>query len=283
MLNEWHDSLLADCDEQQKKAIHHFHCMAHVLLGFHKYICDYLKDLEKNLVEATGPLGRDALPIFKTWSKKSTALERGVRTTSDVFGPAGDHHGLHDRWEAYCLHRCIKSTIGNYRDNRFNAIFQTSAEIILHREDFLEVLSSVKQPNLNLKSVEADLRCDTLCSMMKVFGLIYLKITGPYWNLMTSGCVAYLELYLYIQTLRSFLEACVTRPSLLLKVDSHWLNEELLNDVPHLDRFLNRLATEEQASEFSVTNDCCCHESHDKNHRQAAGRFLTRRTVQCDT
>ena len=155
----------------------------------------------------------------------------------------------HDRWEAYCLHRCIKSTIGNYRDNRFNAIFQTSAEIILHREDFLEVLSSVKQPNLNLKSVEADLRCDTLCSMMKVFGLIYLKITGPYWNLMTSGCVAYLELYLYIQTLRSFLEACVTQPSLLLKVDSHWLNEELLNDVPHLDRFLNRLATEEQEYE----------------------------------
>ena len=85
---------------------------------------------------------------------------------------------------------------------------------------------------------------------MKVFGLIYLKITGPYPNLMTSGCVAYFELYLYIQTLRSFLEACVTQPSLLLKVDSHWLNEELLNDVPHHDRFLNRLATEEQASEF---------------------------------
>ena len=173
LLNEWHDSLLADCDEQQKKAVHHFHCMAHVLLGFHNYICDDLKDLEKSLVEATGPLGGNVLPIFKTWSKKSTALERGVRTTSDIFGPAGDHHRLHDCWEAYCLNRGIKSTIRNYRDNRFNAIFQTSAEIILHHEDLLEALSIVKQPNLKLKSVETDLRCERICSMMKLFGHLF--------------------------------------------------------------------------------------------------------------
>ena len=147
-----------------------------------------------------------------------------VRTTSEIFGTAGDHIGLYDRWEAYLSKQGIKSTIGNYRDNRFNALFQTSAEIMLHRQDFLEVLSTVKQPNLKLKSVAADLQCQRLCTLMKVFGLIYLKITGPYWNLVSSGCVAYLELYYYIQKLRKFLETCSKEPLPLLEVESHWLN-----------------------------------------------------------
>ena len=256
LLTEWRDAVLNDCDEDQKKKVHHFHCMAHVLLGFHKYSCDDLKIMEKSIAETDGPLGRDALPVFKMWSKKGTVLERAIRTTSDIFGPAGDHHGLRDRWEAYCVNRGIKSTIGNYRDNRFNALFQTSAEIILHREDFLEVLSTCKQPNLKLISVGADLKSDIICSMMKIFGLLFLKVTGPYWNLITSGCVAYLELYSYIQDLRDFMNICIENPSSLLKEESHWLDEELLNEVPHFDRFLQKLSTDTQATEFESAVIC---------------------------
>ena len=117
LLNEWRDSLLADCDEQQKKANRHFHCMAHVLLGFHKYICDDLKDREK--------LGRSNWST-RTWRVTNLQdMEYSFRKRClyniYVCGPAEDHHGLHDRWEAYCLNRGIKSTIGNNRDNRFNA------------------------------------------------------------------------------------------------------------------------------------------------------------------
>lgn len=79
---------------------------------------------------------------------------------------------------------------------------------MLRRQDFLEVLSTVKQPNLKLKSVAVDLQCHRICTLMEGFGLIYLRITGPYLNLVTSGCVAYLELYYCIPKLRKFLEAC---------------------------------------------------------------------------
>ena len=80
--------------------------------------------------------------------------------------------------------------------------------------------------------------------MMKIFGLIFLKVTGPYWNLITSGCVAYLELYSYIQDLRDFMNICIENPSSLLKEESHWLDEEFLNEVPHFDRFLQKLSTD---------------------------------------
>ena len=48
------------------------------------------------------------------------AVSRVVRTTSDTVGPAGDHLGVRDRWDAYCREKGLKSVIGNYKDNRFN-------------------------------------------------------------------------------------------------------------------------------------------------------------------
>ena len=51
----------------------------------------------------------------------------------------------------------MDSVIGNYKDNRFNALFQTAADIYLHRKDFITVLQSINFPNLLLKSVLADI------------------------------------------------------------------------------------------------------------------------------
>ncbi|KAH3839779.1 hypothetical protein DPMN_113216 [Dreissena polymorpha] len=76
--------------------------MAHVLLRFHRYVCTDIKLLEKELSEVGGPLGRDSLPAFKFWSKAGKVIERVVGNTADTFGPAGEHYGLRDRWEAYC-------------------------------------------------------------------------------------------------------------------------------------------------------------------------------------
>lgn len=61
--------------------------------------------------------------VFKFWNKKEMVVERVLRTTADIFGPVGEHHGIRDRWEVHCSSLAIKSVIGNYRDNRFNALF----------------------------------------------------------------------------------------------------------------------------------------------------------------
>lgn len=240
------------CDDDQKQKVHHFHCMAHVLLGFHRYACCDLKSLENKLINQNGPLGRDALPQFKFWTKKGTSVERVTRTVSETFGPAGDHFGLRDRWEAYCSQKGIKTIIGNYRDNRFNSLFQTAAEVLLHAEDILKVIDTVKQPNKKIKSVQADLKRSSLNTMLQCFGLFYVKVTGPYWNLVTGGEVPYLLLYSHIQELADFLRSCATTPkTLLLNPDSHWSNDDRANvcEIPHRNRLCTRLFAVDKCNE----------------------------------
>ncbi|KAK3605385.1 hypothetical protein CHS0354_036292 [Potamilus streckersoni] len=99
--------------------------------------------------------------------------------TSETQRPVGDHLGLRDRWEAYCTDKVIKSTIGNYRDNRFNGLFQTADEILIHRLDFQTVIGTVNAPNKKILSVDADLKSDHIVTMLLALGLIYVRVTGP--------------------------------------------------------------------------------------------------------
>lgn len=56
-LTDLRDSMLEKCrNEKEVGSVKHFHCMPHVLLGFHRYVLD----VEKEIVEVDGPLGRDS-------------------------------------------------------------------------------------------------------------------------------------------------------------------------------------------------------------------------------
>lgn len=112
LLDEWRDSVLNVTPETntQKVKVKHFYCMAHVLLGFHKYCCDDIKKVENEVADKNGPLGRDSLPMFQSWRKTGTVTERVVRMASETSGPAGDHLELSDRWEAHCSKKGKKRT-----------------------------------------------------------------------------------------------------------------------------------------------------------------------------
>lgn len=124
------------------------------------------------------------------------------------------HTGLRDRWEAHCAKHGIKSIIGNYKDNHFNGLFETAAEILVHLQDFLDVINTVQNPNLKIKSVQADLNSGTVQTLLTCLAILYIKVTGPYWWLVTSGLVSYLELYKYIQMLESYLQKCENQPTI---------------------------------------------------------------------
>ena len=241
LLNEWRDDVLKNSEnDAAKQAVHSFHCMVHVLLGFHSYVKPEMKKMDERLTKDNGPIGRDA---FKFWSKKELVIERVLRTTADIFGPVGDHHGVRDRWEAHCANLGIKSVIGNYRDNRFNALFETAAEIHWHKIDFLKVLDTVETPNLKIKSVIEDLRSDIVAVLLQCFGLFYLKVSGPYWNLITCGQVSYFELFEHVINIKTFLEPCVQEPANLLRQNCHWSAEDPLqiHSVAHYDKYVQSL------------------------------------------
>ncbi|KAK3104622.1 hypothetical protein FSP39_006401 [Pinctada imbricata] len=224
LLAEWRDGIIREFrGNDVTDMVHSFHCMAHVLLGFHQYSSKDIKIFEKGLTQDHGPLGRDKLPMFKFWRSTEAVVERVVRTTSDTFGPVGDHLCLRDSLEAHCKSTGTKSTIGNYKDNRFNALFQTAAEVFVHKKYFLQVLHSVEKPNKKLQSVKADLECPLVGILLQSFGLVYLKLTGPYWNMVTSGEIPYLKLYPYIQDLSTYLKKCSEDPAHILIVDGQWM------------------------------------------------------------
>ncbi|XP_041347477.1 uncharacterized protein LOC121367391 [Gigantopelta aegis] len=230
ILDKWRIEVLTACNSSAAvKTLHLFHCMAHVLLGFHTYTHKSILAYEKELEIKLGRFGRDALPRFSYW-KKEEAASRTSRTTADTFGPAGDHIGVRDLWECYCASKGIKSQIGNYRDNRFNCYFETAAQICLHREDFINVLKKVKKPNGKLVSVLADLTCPVVTTILQARGLLFVLVTGPYWELMlvNDGTVKYLELFRYIQPLHHFMKECSDDPSPLLQGISP-LPKELLH------------------------------------------------------
>ena len=108
-------------------------------------------------------LFRDDLEQFSDFREEFVA-ERTVRMVSETFGPVGDYLGLRDVWESHCASKGVKSKISSYKDNRFNGIFQVSAQVLHHREDFIHILDNVNLSNKKLQSVAADL-CVPFCRL----------------------------------------------------------------------------------------------------------------------
>ena len=74
ILEQWHQDVLKSCDFlAAEKTLHSFHCMVHVLLGFHSNTKTVLFSYEKDLEIECGKFGRDALPQFFHWTKEEAA------------------------------------------------------------------------------------------------------------------------------------------------------------------------------------------------------------------
>jgi hypothetical protein len=57
VLDNWRKEKLQECNgDQDHTEVHHFYCMAHVLLGFHSYCCKDLKSYLVTLDDEYGPL-----------------------------------------------------------------------------------------------------------------------------------------------------------------------------------------------------------------------------------
>ena len=210
ILDEWRSEVLKDTPHDEVHEVHKFYCMAHVLLGFHKHVVDGMSTLQAN----AGQLGRDKLPQFQNF-RRDNIVERVALATSEVFGPVGDYLGLRDLWEVHCANHGIKSKIGSYKDNRFNGLFETSAQILHHRKDFLYILS-LRTSNKKLQSVQADLGDPLVMTFTQAMAVLFVNVTGPFWHLMETGDVPYVKLHSVIQPLLEYLEAGILDPGMIL-------------------------------------------------------------------
>ena len=75
-------------------------------------------------------MGQDAMPVYGRFGDQLVA-EHLPTQVSAIVGPTGDvRNGLQDKWAAYCKDTHIKNQIPTYKDNRFNALFETSAAVV---------------------------------------------------------------------------------------------------------------------------------------------------------
>ena len=180
------------------------HCNAHFLLGLSSEGDKVLKEWEKAMAE---PLGRDASGKFSSFASSSeTSTSRLIRTGCDILGPRGDEkNGCRDSWEAFCSLQDVSSHIASFKGNRFNNYFQAATALHFHRDQVTDFLQNFMS-SLNRKqdSVLLDVKCETLDCAMVALGVVYEKITGPYWLLMGQE-VHYLDFYMHVCSLHQAL------------------------------------------------------------------------------
>jgi hypothetical protein len=107
------------------------------------------------------------------------------------------------------------------------------------------VLETVEAPNLKQRAVLCDLQSSEVTALLQCLGLFYLKVTGPYWNMVTSGKLPYFDVYSHIEDIENFLTKCERSPEYLLSSEGHWTECDPLEigTVPHHERLKAVLMT----------------------------------------
>ena len=124
---------------------------------------------------------------------------------------------MRENWLAHCRLEWGKRLVQSYRDNRFNGLFETAAQIHHHRHDIVSFIPRLDKPNLKVRSVLEDMSDMRVGSMLHAVAVVYVLVTGPYWDLVSSKHIPYLQLYRYIQPLADAVSRWKDQPLELLK------------------------------------------------------------------
>ncbi|XP_046874488.1 uncharacterized protein LOC124466730 isoform X1 [Hypomesus transpacificus] len=175
--------------------LHFLHYNAHFLVDLHDAIEKELMSFENRITRSTGEkLGRDRNAKFKRFvSFSESATSRYVHMACDVLSPrAPVKQNYRRHWIAFCEEKNNPSQLAVNRSNRFNNYFEAAAGLIHHHGEIslffsdLLLLDNDDCPNVVLESVAEDANDEVIQAFVCVLAIIYLKILGPYWQLLKS-------------------------------------------------------------------------------------------------
>ncbi|XP_077051513.1 solute carrier family 52, riboflavin transporter, member 2 isoform X2 [Siphateles boraxobius] len=195
-------------------------------LNFLRYICQFLFELidvteqqmmsfGRDLVNTTGEkLGRDKHPRFQSFVNfDESAVARYIHTASEILCPSEETNPNYRRyWLAFCLERKNPSRLPINRSNRVINYFEAAAGLIHHLEDVvlfvsdLQLLNENSNSNILLESVNADANDEALQALVCVVAIVYLKVLGPFWQLLKSD--GEYPLFSRFQCKRGLLKEC---------------------------------------------------------------------------
>lgn len=171
-------------------------CNARFLVDMQSAIEQQIINSEKEIMFSTGEkLGRDKLHKFRNFVNLSeSATSRFIHMALDILSsrtPGAANYRKH--WVAFCDEKKNPSKLTLNHSDRFNSYFETAAGLLHHHKEIAPFFSDLlamdndECPNVILESVAAD-ACDPMIqSFVCVLSIVYCKILGPYWQLLTSG------------------------------------------------------------------------------------------------
>lgn len=169
---------------------------ANYLVDLHDAVEAQIMSFEKEIIMSTGvKLGRDSLPKFKNFvGLPESATSRYIHMACDLLSPISpEKPNYRKHWVAFCEEKGNPSRLTVNRSNRLNNYFEAAAGLIHHHKEtalfFADLLSIANDPcpNIILESIAADANDSMIQSFVCVVAIIYLKILGPYWQLLKSG------------------------------------------------------------------------------------------------
>ncbi|XP_061597268.1 uncharacterized protein LOC133460617 [Cololabis saira] len=155
-----------------------------------------LRAVEDEIVRATGErLGRDKLPEFQGFvSMAESATARYVHMACDMLSPRSATTNSYRRhWLAFCEEKGNPSRLAANQSNRFINYFEAAAGLTHHHQEValfvsdLLAMSNDRCPNVVLQSLDADANDPVIQSLVCVLALVYVKVLGPFWQLLKSG------------------------------------------------------------------------------------------------
>lgn len=198
MLKE--DASLRSLDDKVKESTHPLVPP----LNFLRYMCQFLFELidvteqqmisfGRDLVNTTGEkLGRDKHPRFQSFVNfDESAVTRYIHMASEMLCPSEETNPNYRRhWLAFCLERKNPSRLPINQSNRVINYFEAAAGLIHHHEDVVLFVSDLQllndNSNILLESVNADANDEALQALVCVVAVVYLKVLGPFWQLLKS-------------------------------------------------------------------------------------------------
>lgn len=166
------------------------------LVDMHNAIEQQIINSEKEIMFSTSEkLGRDKLPKFRNFvSLSESATSRFIHMAFEILSartPGAPNYRKH--WVAFCEEKKNPSRLALNHSDRFNSYFEAAAGLVHHHKEIalffsdLLAMDNDECPNVILESVAAD-ACDPIIqSFVCVLAIVYCKILGPYWQLLTSG------------------------------------------------------------------------------------------------
>ena len=179
------------------------YCNAHFLLGLSSCVEKVFKDL----LGDGHRMGRETVAKFLNANKKEHPAVRYIHEACACLGPRGDERfGCRQNWLAYCMLYGTQSAISSFKANRFNNMFQAAGALHYHQRDINSFLSTcMADLNWKQEGLLHDSACINIDNHLVALGLLFYRLTGPYWQLLGKGG-HYLDFFRHVVDMKEFLQ-----------------------------------------------------------------------------